>query len=401
MPATASRHGFTLVELLISISLGLVIVYTMFAGFRVASQTVTLCNRMSIENRLLTAGTLLALDEVDCWAGMDRPGWQPCRTTPSKLISGAGGGYDPGGGDSSQLAQPFTPFRDSWTAACNELPAAGNQYDPVWLPHDPKTWYRGDGSLWLRNGSAGGPFADQSAWGDYGLFSGVDGNVQHGGGSTTVGAFPGSLPAGTYTWFADQQKGLKAALGFYGWWDYLPANAIIDWYDRSGGRAVRPYEMANRYGGRGSDGGVTNIGQFCAGPDKVWASGSERALTRSSYLYEQVLGICAPRQGIDDVNGALRLNRWMGGMRSLGWEFQGAVNLLMSELSRPVQIAPAHPADWPTASFDVRRYRIFARTVTQCFVRTVDPLTGQMIEINFRVSGTSLRGARLQRNLDD
>jgi hypothetical protein len=404
-----ARHsGYTLIEALLSIGIGVVIVYTAYAAMRAATLTTTVCNRLSIENRLMMAGIVQGLDSVDYWSDMDRDGWQPCRTTPSKLITGTGG-YDSAGADSQSLAQPFTPFAQSWAPGLNQLPAAVDRYDPTWLPNDPKTWYRGDGSLWLKSGQS----ADQSAWGNYGLFSGSDPLVVHGAGSTgastEVGAYQAGFPAESYTWYADQQKGLKAALGFYGWWDYIPANALIDWYDRdSSQRAVRPYEMANRYGGQGG-GPVSNIGQFAAGPDKVWASGTERPLTRSSYLYEQVLAICAPRpafggnlpQPADDVNNALRLNRWMGGMVSLSWEFEGPVNRLMQELTRPVPVVPYHPTHWPNATVDVRRYRIFARTITQCFVRMIDPLKGSMVEMNFRVSGTNLRGARLQRGLDD
>ena len=55
------QRGFTLIELMIAISLGMLLVYTATAGFRSASQSVTLSNRLALENSLLRAGYFAAV----------------------------------------------------------------------------------------------------------------------------------------------------------------------------------------------------------------------------------------------------------------------------------------------------------------------------------------------------
>jgi len=414
------RRAFSLVEVMIVIALSMIILATVYAGFRVATQSIIACNRMSIENRLLTAGVARALDEVDFWNKFDRPGWRPARTTPTTLITGENGGYDGIGNDSTTVPQPFTPFADglhpdtglpvsgSWKPGLNEIPAAQNSYDHLWLPHDPKTWYRGDGRLYLGHGWK----AEDCQFGDYALFSGSRTTVQHRGSSAVVGV-PG-MASDVTTWYASQQKGRDYGLGFYGWWEYLPANALIDWYDRdSSNRGIRSRDIAARYMGDGSSDttppyawkNVTGIGRFSLWLGTPWSSFNERPVTRSAFLWEHMLGICAPRPAIgsqpaDDVNQALRLNRWMGGMRWVGYEYQSPFNLLSKELTRDEPLVVSRPKGWPQVTWDVRRYKMYSRTVNDCYVRVFDPLSAKMVEINFRAVGTTLRGARLQRGLD-
>lgn len=396
------RRAFSLIEMLIAVGLGLIIVGTVYAGFRVSTQAMIVCNRMSVENRLLTAGFARALQEVDFWGNFDRPGHTPCRTTPTKAIDGVSGGYDAEGNDSLQLPQPFTDVDQSWKDSLNGN-AGSAVYDPVWLPHDPKTWYRGDGISGLYG------YVDDSIWGDYGMFSCATAQIQHRGQATSVGI---DLGSDLHTWYARQQKGLKYGLGYYGWWDYLPANAIVNWYE--GPRPMVPYELRDRYAipaaampplGAAQAPPmlpVSNIGRFPLWMGGAFSSHNDRPVTRASFLWEQGLGICAPRPAIgaipaDDVNQALRLNRWVHGSRWLHWEWQTPWNLIGRNLTRAQPLLTNRPRDWPQVTWDVRRYKMFSRTVNECFVRVFDPLTAKMVEINFRTTGTTLRGARLQR----
>jgi len=387
------HRGFTLLEITVAVAIGTLILYTAYAGFRVSTQTVTLCNRMSLENRLMTAGMLRAIDDVDFWTDLDREGHVPLRTIPRKAINGHSGGYDPDGADSLSLPQPFTPFASSWQPGLNQIPAVSNVYQGDWRPDDPRTWYRGDGFLFLQ----GNQRPEDSVWGNYGLFSGVDANVTHGNASVTVGALAGTtgVPVDRYTFTAAQHKGLKYALGFYGWWDYLPANAIIDWSDRNGTRATKPFELRERYEGEG-DRPPSNIGQFSSGFRGIWISGNERPQSRSSYLWEQVLCISAPRPN-DATNEVMRLNRWMAGHGDFINESASPISVVLSAISRPADMDAQRPGDWPRVTAEVRRYKIFARTSQDCFVRMFDPATGKMVELDFRTVGSTLRGARLQR----
>jgi prepilin-type N-terminal cleavage/methylation domain-containing protein len=46
------NEGFTLIELMISVTLGSLVIYTATAGFRVASQSMTAANRLGVENAI-------------------------------------------------------------------------------------------------------------------------------------------------------------------------------------------------------------------------------------------------------------------------------------------------------------------------------------------------------------
>jgi hypothetical protein len=65
--------AFTLIELMISVSLGMLIVYVATSGIRVASQTVSTANRLATENAVLRAGFQIALAETDFWLSYDDP----------------------------------------------------------------------------------------------------------------------------------------------------------------------------------------------------------------------------------------------------------------------------------------------------------------------------------------
>src|SRR5947209_7664141 len=65
--AEPSQAAFTLIELLIAMALGLVVLLTAFAGFRVTAQALTASRRIAVENNLMRLGVQLALEEADYW----------------------------------------------------------------------------------------------------------------------------------------------------------------------------------------------------------------------------------------------------------------------------------------------------------------------------------------------
>ena len=67
------RRGFTLIELMLAMALGMVIVFTAFAGIRVAGQCYTISTRLSLENSMLRVGFMQSLDELDFWTSYDNP----------------------------------------------------------------------------------------------------------------------------------------------------------------------------------------------------------------------------------------------------------------------------------------------------------------------------------------
>src|SRR4051812_45035307 len=102
----SARAAFTLIELLMSMAMGLAIIFVAVAAFRTAMQAVSLTNRQSLENRMLVVGVRQALDDIDFWLSLDRPGYMPLRTGPNaptsargalKAIQPRAGGYDRAG----------------------------------------------------------------------------------------------------------------------------------------------------------------------------------------------------------------------------------------------------------------------------------------------------------------
>ncbi len=170
-----ARRAFTLLELMIAVSLSIMVVYTAFAAFRTVGQSVTISRKLSLENGLLRAGFMAALNELDYWDLYDD------RNAP-----------DPTANPLRVVGKPFAPLT----------------YDPSRGEHDPKTWYRGLG------------FAEDATqtmkWGNYSLLS-------------TSGAGTGP-DAPIRTWYPNQIKTINQTLGSYGMISYLPSDAIYAWY---------------------------------------------------------------------------------------------------------------------------------------------------------------------------
>ena len=88
----APRHGFTLIELMIAIGLGMLVIYTAVAGFRVASQSVTMANRLSLENALIRSGFQEAHNQMDFWTNLDDPDNTANQRLRGTVTMGTGGG---------------------------------------------------------------------------------------------------------------------------------------------------------------------------------------------------------------------------------------------------------------------------------------------------------------------
>ncbi|MDA3961348.1 MAG: prepilin-type N-terminal cleavage/methylation domain-containing protein [Planctomycetota bacterium] len=67
------RRAFTLIELTIALGLGLLVAYAAYAAFNTASQTIATVNRLALENRLMRAGYIAALEDADYWLHYDDP----------------------------------------------------------------------------------------------------------------------------------------------------------------------------------------------------------------------------------------------------------------------------------------------------------------------------------------
>ena len=134
--------GFTLLEAMIALSLGIIILLIAYSGFRVAASSITTTERQALENQLLVRGVMIALDQADLWTDLDVPSdssRQALRTNPTKVISPLNNSYESDGSDWQILPQPFTDFDASWALSQSAAP-----FDPNgWHPHNERSWYRG------------------------------------------------------------------------------------------------------------------------------------------------------------------------------------------------------------------------------------------------------------------
>lgn len=416
------NHGFTLLEAVIALSLGVVILLVTYSGFRVAVNSMTLTERKALENQLLIAGVMIVMEQADQWTDLDVPGdtsQQLLRTNPGKVIDHLSNSIAADGGDWQQLPQPFTPLEASWQHS-----GSGIAYDPDrWHPHHEASWYRGDAALYL---AAGATYTDQSAYGNYALMSAAGGGIDYfADGSTTIDPVE--------QWQDHQQLGLSYALGYYGWLDYLPAHAMVDLYAvHSDQRTLRPsmlrqarrmeesewggsdyssthddarflWEVSPPWHGRIAQQVARNaIGSMSNGIMTPHRSGSERAATPGSFVLDLHTAISGPVAGESHTMHRYRasLNRAILGNYGHQLEQISSFTALLQSGNREQRIISHPPDDWPTIQVGMRRLMHSGSRQHYAFVRLVDPISGRSEELFMPIIGTTLRGARLSRGLD-
>ncbi len=356
-----TARAFTLLELLISIALGVVIVYVAFAGVRVAAQSVATVNRLSLENELLREGYLIANEQVDSWTWHDDPEALPV-DRPLRQVASDGRGL------------AFTPLRDTaWTYAPDSDRERQRGWDPdnPWSPADPAFWWRGD--------MAEKAFGTMRH-GQYGIFAHADA----GAGPVTI-ASPGRA-YGTgltvrHAWLYGQTKGLLDSIGYFGACDYLTGTLVYGWY-------------ASWVDGATTDGGIPRWLVAPSGNANAFTNGdgaqaTVRGLYRLTFVTQ--FGLVAPSAGASGDELSARDRRW--------WPISGAGDFdawkAGTETGQPLlRLRPAH---WPQTEVSINRAIKNRRFIAMSFVRLASPLTGQVMEFTFSAFGTSLRGARQQR----
>jgi type II secretory pathway pseudopilin PulG len=170
-----NERGFTLIEMLIAITMSIGVLYLAFAALRVAGQTISVSKRLSVENGMMRTGIYAALEELDFWDQYDN------RNSPN-----------PAANPLRTIGKPFCPIL----------------YDPTKKENDPKTWWRGFGF----SSNA----ANTLTWGNYAHLSKNSHNDP------------------VRAWYPDQIKNINTTLGGYGMISYLPGDAIFSWYMGSG-----------------------------------------------------------------------------------------------------------------------------------------------------------------------
>lgn len=385
-------QAFTLIEMMIAVALGSLLIYTSFAGFRAASQTITVANRLSLENSMMRAGVLRAHDEIDFWMDLDNP------TLPDgvrKLKNRNGLPFSP-------FSATFPGSAASTSTSVTAAPETANGWDPsdtAWAAANPRTWMRGNAAEKHNTDLRFGRYA-------------IIGNLKDQLTSAELASFPDEpqptppppspiiKPYGDvgvpFHWYFRQVSGLTAALGYYGLFEYLPANSLYVFYG-----PTNTFENEKDYFYNDLKTNQGGISMWCIKPGG-WGFNNDdggqqtsRGKYRNSYMSSY--GILHPSMAAT-LDLWVEHRRWWG----LGYnndanghrEFNqrtAKVNFLMGDTP---QTKPDH---WPSVSVSVQRFVKNARHATICRVHMQHPLTGNDIELSFAGFGTSLRGARQQR----
>ncbi len=431
------RAGFTLIEMIIGLALGLLVLYAATAGFRAASIATATANRLSLENALMREGMHRARDEVDFWTDYDDPTDATRQELRPVYVDGSDGDQVRG--------QAFTPFSRIPTFARagtlgDESSRGWNPGPDSWQPHDSRTWYRGNLAEkatrveWNKTGTIKMPEGDLR-FGRYAIFSSVassfalgdwscDDNAQFDKGPFTDASLttpaPGSAPILPYgevtiphTWYPNQMAGLMGALGWYGAIDYMPCNTTWSYYKpyvRDGGRwgstslGGFPLFMVHCGGGYGAPWKYADMcfldRSSCHGDTKGSGVNTSRGtfdVTQgSSYLVPNPNAPVPGGFGITASDYRYRTSRYAHSI-NVGGPSEGDFVGVLAATAQFLPVLDQRPKTWPAVDVAVARMLTFGRYTNTCRIQRVVPVSGEVVELSFTSLGTSLRGARNQR----
>jgi hypothetical protein len=420
--AVHGRHGYTLIELILAISLGMVILLTAFSGMRMASQTITLAKRMSLENDVMRAGYFIAVEEADTWRMYDNPDDPGAGQSSSSL------------GTSSQQclrcwdANPswnrgmsFTPFSVSMPASGGGSPSplgltpiseTQRGWDPcyTWPASDSRTWFHGniDEMVW----------STQHIFGLYGIFCHHKSNPNLSSYNNFGVNFGMASP--NHTWQCNMLESLKNGLGYYGVCEYVPANTIYgvngdpggdnafgtgddidnhlepEWCDPQGNGGGIQWRFSDNDGGTQWPRGLyrnTRDATYPIVPASPYTS-TQPPMDINDLVCQGFRGWATDR-----VSDAANTSPGNHGLQDLFSRTQIAIPAfpMVSVAGSNAQIAQK-PDYWPNLTVKVMHYVNNCRIVTMCRVDWTSAITGQSSEYNFAITSTSLRGARQMRN---
>ena len=308
-------------------------------------------------------------------------------------------------------------------------------WDPsyAWAPHDPRSWCRANLAEKDRpNSGRGNDGVDNFPLminGRYAIFANTSSvplalstynlkpdlnnankaqqNIKQ---AVTYTGYPGT---GIHSWYYNQLDGLVNAMGYAAFCEYLPANAIYTWYsdhsDRTAG-GINKYGVTPGYNFTNGDGNQLNSrgiyrntysASFGYVNPRSWddykvqpppASGTALSgdkLRQTFYQhYNSDYGATqiATQAQLTDADAT---NNWQGA-DDLRW--------FLRHINYPELLMKAKPTTWPDVYVSVGRLIKNAHHVAVAKVRRLSPLTGEIIELSWCGLGTTLRGARQQRN---
>lgn len=427
MPST--RHGFTLIEMMISVALGAMVVYVAAAGLRTTAQSITTAQRLATENNILRAGMTIALHDADFWVSHDDP-FDCTSGTPAtpgsgqllRQVSSAGGRFQ---------GLPFTPFLANPEYAASGPRTTAGQLDTgpleatagwdanAWGAHETRGWHwanlveRVPVKRVQQKNADGTPARDNNGnLKFYATHSFTANDTNRAISKRQVfGAYhraASSLATAPHRWQQRQLDGLKRSLGSYGLFEYLPSNAGMmiysdrnpsnlwavspEWCFVSAGRDGYYLGTDNRSEGvnYAQDAMLATLGTVYApaNPYNLFASANSTPALRS---ISEVRDISSRRYGTGislDINYN---DDTITNVRNL---------LNQVEVKRPWLDATSAPTTWPSLSVSTLRHKRTGASVCLHRISWTHPISGRSTEFTFTVFSTTLRGARQQRLRD-
>ncbi len=383
-----ARSGFTLIEMMLSIALGSLVIYVAAAGFRMAAQSVTLTSRMATENAILRTGVIIALDNGDFWLSHDDPfaNGGPDQSLRATITDWAG----------SDRGLPFTKLKDLHAKGVYRQVAGANPGNPgideVAGGWDPKAWNANEARGWAWGNlneraqytlTSTLPARKLQTFGRYHLFASLESTSPH-------------------NWQQRQLDGLNRSLGYYGLFEYMPANTGLMIYDK--------------------DKSLTNPSSVDLAVSREWCSvpsGSSAAMGNDSraeginFAQDRLVAswgpsfiVPSPRRTGAQITAATY--RWystgiaidpssnaasISGVKSLNTDGDVRKDWLS-------ETAGGKPAHWPSLAVINLRFMRTGSFTNLNRITWVSPLTGKATELTFTAFGTTLRGARQQRSRD-
>jgi prepilin-type N-terminal cleavage/methylation domain-containing protein len=333
-------HGFTLIEVLIAVGLGSVLCYVAYAAMRVGSASVTTVNRLSLENQLMRAGVIAALDELDFWTTYDNPDDPTQQPLRGSSPCGAGLAFHP-------LA---------FTASDRNL-----RFDPS----HPRSWFRGNPATCNNHG-----------FGDHSLFS-RDGH-----------------PDIDHRWQATMLKDIAWTLGFYGLNEYMPANTLFSYYAADGGT---PFEMSYQFQN------APKLHQYyyvVSSLNHGWAPRDRQNTTNDCFFPVTTdptyIANDYQRRHFWMITDAGPLYYWYDYSRYQPDLWGGDHNALDKTSSQPAWLAVT-PTHWPELDLRVSHFAAMSRSLHTAKILLRDPVSAKQTKLFFKATCTTLRGARQQR----
>jgi prepilin-type N-terminal cleavage/methylation domain-containing protein len=369
--------GFTLIELMIAISLSAVILLTVTSGFRVASQSVTAVSRLATENQLMRLGCQVAHDRLDYWTDFDDPDNVNNQNLRSKDMNG-GLPFTP-----MNLAAPYSPNGSA------EL-ATGWNSSEHWSEADPRVWWHGNVAEKCNS---------NVLCGRYSIFGNTSQTLTVTTNNLTIGSY-GQVSV-VHCWRYNQIWSLHNALGYYGCFDYMPANTLYE--------AYQPYNS-----GQTNDDGEALLldtpgGAFASteGPQYYphglyrLSMGTAIGLTVPAAFNVTGTQPGAGSHGLTSPANGPSMNRSIYFQQYYYLDYQANLPTMQQfnmDTTSTAQLIPGSgPSTWPNVQVSVQRFIKTNRFVNVCRVVCRSPLSGQVTQLVWDGTGSSLRGARLQR----